>query len=1102
MKKLLATSACLALLLVGLLLLVPSTTAQDSVQQSGESNIPPPLRASSAQSAGQDEAARTEATARAFESLTAKVQAEGSVRVIVGLRTAFQPEGNLGGASSVANQHARISAAQDALLNRLSANNLNARSVKKFDFIPFVAMEVSAAALQHLRESSDVSSIQEDRLVPATLAESVPLIGGTAAWAAGYTGSGQTVAILDSGVDKTHPFLAGKVVSEACYSTTVAASNIFSVCPGGVASSTSAGSGVNCSTSIDGCDHGTHVAGIAAGKGSSFSGVAKDANIIAIQVFSSNYNSAECSRVGRPTPCTLAYDRDIIAGLTRVYALRSSYNISSVNMSLGGGRFYSNCDAEFSSYKAPIDNLRSVGIATIISSGNEYYKDSIGAPACISSAISVGATGDGSSSFTKDAVTNYSNSASFLSLLAPGSLIQSSVPGGGYKGKDGTSMAAPHVTGAWALLKQKSPSATVDQVLTALRNTGLSVTDVNGVTKPRIKVDAALNALGGGGNAKAAMTSPADGSTLASSSVTFTWTAGSGVTDYWLFIGNTPGAYDIYNVDQGLSLSRTVTNLPTDGRTIYVTLWSLINGAWQYNQYSYKTGACAKSVMTSPTDGSTLPSSTVTFNWTAGSCATDYWLFIGNSPGAYDIYNVDQGTSLSRTVSNLPADGRTIYVTLWTLINGAWQYNQYSYKTGACAKAVMTSPADGSTLSSSSATFAWTAGSCATDYWLFIGNTPGAYDIYNADQGTSLSRTINGLPSDGRTVYVTLWTLINGAWQYNQYSYKTGAACAKAVMSSPTDGSTLPSSTATFNWTAGSCAADYWLFIGNTPGAYDIYNADQGLNRSRTITNLPTDGRTIYVTLWTLINGVWQYNQYSYKTGSACAKAAMTSPANGSTLSSTVTFNWSNPGACALQFWLYIGNAPGAYDMYNADLGTSLSRTVSNLPTDGRTLYVTLWTRSVGGWQYSEYSYKASGGSCNASQMISPANGLTFSSSAVTFSWNSSSCATQYWLYIGNTPGAYDIYNADMGLNLSRTVTNLPIDNRTLYVTLWSRIGGVWYYFAYTYRASNHVAVNLLDTMPLLNQQLAASANVPPSSSGPETIPPWTKWRDMVNGRN
>jgi serine protease len=82
------------------------------------------------------------------------------------------------------------------------------------------------------------------------------------------------------------------------------------------------------------------------------------------------------------------------------------------------------------------------------------------------------------------------------------------------------------------------------------------------------------------------MTSPAPGSTLPGSSVTFAWTAGSGVTEYWLHVGSTPGGSDLYNRTQGSTLSGTVTGLPTDGRPLYVRLWSLI-GAWQWIDYVY-----------------------------------------------------------------------------------------------------------------------------------------------------------------------------------------------------------------------------------------------------------------------------------------------------------------------------------------------------------------------------------------------------------------------------------------------------------------------------------------------------------------------------------
>jgi subtilisin len=428
------------------------------------------------------------------DALIVKAQANGTVPIIVGLKVGFQPEGSLDGLASVQNQRNAISMAQDALLTQLTA--FNAQSVKMFAYIPYMAMWVDEAALTFLSTSRDVTSIEEDVAVPPTLAESVPLIGAPTVWASGYTGSGQVVAILDTGVDKTHPFLTGKVVSEACYSSN--GGGAVSVCPGGV-NSTATGSGVNCSTSISGCTHGTHVAGIVAGKDNGsigFSGVAKDANIIAIQVFSRFDSASSCG--SSPAPCARTFFSDVILGLQQVQTLSSSFTVAAVNMSLGGGRYYTQaaCDSANASIKAAIDNLRSLNIATVIASGNNGYTGSMAAPGCISSAVSVGSTGDGSSGTTRDAVMSYSNSASFLNLLAPGSKINSSQPGNAWANWEGTSMATPHVAGAWALLKSRVPEATVTDVLAALTTTGLSVTDSrNGVTKPRIQVDLAGNAL-------------------------------------------------------------------------------------------------------------------------------------------------------------------------------------------------------------------------------------------------------------------------------------------------------------------------------------------------------------------------------------------------------------------------------------------------------------------------------------------------------------------------------------------------------------------------------------------------------------------------------
>lgn len=432
----------------------------------------------------------------------AVAQDRGSVRLIVGVRTAFAPEGELG-VTEAAVQRDDIVRIQTAVLDRLEATHGVKTEAYLFDTVPFLVLEARREELDTLTADNNVISLEEDELYATTLAESSPLIGATAAGTAGYTGSGQHVAILDTGVDKTHPFLSGRVVSEACYSSTVAADGSTTVCPGGVTESTASGSGVNCGS---GCDHGTHVAGIVAGTNGSIRGVAPGANLIAVQVFS-RFPASYSSCGG--TSCVLTYTSDQIKGLQRVYALRGTYNIASVNMSLGGGRYYdqASCDSAKSSTKAAIDNLRSVGIATVISSGNNSYTDSMGAPGCISTAVSVGSTWDaGGQSFSNSTCTEssstvnkvacYSNSASFLNLLAPGSRIYSSIPGSTYSNYHGTSMAAPQVAGAWALLKQASTGISVADALSALTTTGVSVTDYrNSIVKKRINLVAALATL-------------------------------------------------------------------------------------------------------------------------------------------------------------------------------------------------------------------------------------------------------------------------------------------------------------------------------------------------------------------------------------------------------------------------------------------------------------------------------------------------------------------------------------------------------------------------------------------------------------------------------
>jgi subtilisin len=444
-------------------------------------------------------------------------------RVIVKLDVNALPESWLGDARDVQAQRDQILLAQLDLWSALAGHDLALTQV--YQTIPYLALDTSQEGLLALAQSPLVQVINGDEFSAPDLAESAPLVGAPQAWADGIDGEGGVIAVLDTGVDGSHPFLAGKVVGEACFSANGG-------CPNHDTSMTGSGSAVPCNFAAE-CAHGTHVAGIAAGLGSSFSGIARGASLLAIQVFS-RFGGDSCG--GAPS-CALSYVSDQIAALEYVYDVRQTFNLAAVNLSLGGGRYSSSasCDSANAGLKAAIDNLRAAGIATVIAAGNSGDDSALSAPGCISSAVSVGAT-------TKaDAVASYSNSAAFLKLLAPGSGIVSSIPKGSFAQMSGTSMATPHVAGAFALLHQRDASASVESILERLRTTGTPIADPrNGRVVPRIAIQAALS---GWGTPLIALTSLDQGGSVTSGQrVTVSWSKAAAVTRSVVYLSRDGGA--------------------------------------------------------------------------------------------------------------------------------------------------------------------------------------------------------------------------------------------------------------------------------------------------------------------------------------------------------------------------------------------------------------------------------------------------------------------------------------------------------------------------------------------------------------------------------
>lgn len=434
-------------------------------------------------------------------ALLARLRQTGSLRLMVRLNVNFQPEARLS-TTQTQTQRSQIRQSERQALNALAGTAFTAHT--RFDTLPYTVVTVDEPGFLRLIASPAVARLFEDEVLRIELAQATPLIGANDAWAAGYAGSGYAVAILDSGTESSHPFLSGKVKSEACYSLADAQQGLLSACPNGQPQQLGTGAAAPPmfpagSTERTLWTHGTHVAGIAAGKGQNFSGVARDADIIAIQV-GSQFTAQMCTQLyGAPLQsCPAIPLSNFVKGLERVYALRNDFQIAAVNLSLGGGSLESYCDAISPATEA-VQQLVAVNIAVIAATGNNGYSQSIAHPACISSVVAVSATNKNDTMASSLFSGIFANNSQLTDLLAPGAGINSSVIGGGFQAQDGTSMAAPMVAGAWAVLRSARPSATVEEILQALRTTGKLITDPrNNISRPRINVKAAADALKGG----------------------------------------------------------------------------------------------------------------------------------------------------------------------------------------------------------------------------------------------------------------------------------------------------------------------------------------------------------------------------------------------------------------------------------------------------------------------------------------------------------------------------------------------------------------------------------------------------------------------------
>ena len=347
-----------------------------------------------------------------------------------------------------------------------SLSRSDIQHLKDYQYIPMSLKRFSTReGLDAFLATAGVKTVYLNEKMHYGLAESLPLINQPSVAAAGagnpaYLGTGTTVAVIDGGIDINNSAFSPCSAVNTPSTCPIVASNSFATSPATDHS------------------HGNNVSAIVLG-------VAPGSKIAALNVFDST-SSASVS--------------DIISAINWTISNRAALNIVAINMSLGGSaKFTTNCSTDWSA--TPISNAKNAGISVVVASGNASFTNGLSSPACAPSAISVGAVYDSNvgartwatspnctdSLTAADKVTCFSDSANYLTMLAPGALITAAGLTYG-----GTSQASPHVAGAIAVLRAAFPNETLSQTQTRLTSTGVPVLDSrNNITKPRLNLLAA-----------------------------------------------------------------------------------------------------------------------------------------------------------------------------------------------------------------------------------------------------------------------------------------------------------------------------------------------------------------------------------------------------------------------------------------------------------------------------------------------------------------------------------------------------------------------------------------------------------------------------------
>lgn len=422
------------------------------------------------------------------------------------------------------------------------------------------------------------------------------------------------------------------------------------------------------------------------------------------------------------------------------------------------------------------------------------------------------------------------------------------------------------------------------------------------------------------------------------------------------------------------------------------------------------------------------------YNCPSGGCSRiNYW---SNPSVSYASQPTGVSGSGSDAANNASSLGQTASIV--------GNFRQGS--GGGPSAATVASPAPGSALNSTTLTVKW-ASADADRYAVSAGDSPGSnrYDRALSLPSNTTQAVLEGLPEDGSTVHVRLWSRFDSDWSFTdvQYTAVDAVEATPAELRSPSNGSTLASDSVTLSWTDVG-ASQYQVFVGRYAGDRSI--ADTATTQtSLTISDLPRDSRPLYIRLFSNTASGWLYTDRTITATGPSAPSATTvhTPAPNSSLSEgTVDFEWNDVGAD--EYHLFVGYREGSREVFSGSAGRSDTLQVGGLPMDSGDLHVRLWTRAGTSWSFTDTAYTAAeDASVVPVGITSPLSGSAVSGGSATVSWTDEG-ADEYAVFAGLAQGNRELFDMNTGTQTSVMVTDLPVSGRAFWVRVWARFGDEW----------------------------------------------------------